>query len=139
MAFAMTGYRLLWSEGRSTIHSSSIPAAIAIAAPADQPIPHSPEALAGSPLRLHDLTVLQSPDQEPQFTIHGKACPACLLLWLQIGSDGASRVADLTSWIGILGDAPKALLSALGVSRKAADLIAPEGELPKAKAFALPT
>jgi antirestriction protein ArdC len=56
---------------------------------------------------------------------------------LQIGSDVASHAAYLASWIGILGESPKALLSVLGEARKAADLIAPEEELPEAKPLAL--
>jgi len=58
---------------------------------------------------------------------------------LQIGSDVASHAAYLASWIGILGESPKALLSVLGEGRKAADLIAPEEELLEAKPLALAT
>jgi antirestriction protein ArdC len=57
---------------------------------------------------------------------------------LQIGTDVASHAAYLASWIGILGESPKALLSVLGEARKAADLIAPEEELLEAKPLAVP-
>jgi antirestriction protein ArdC len=58
---------------------------------------------------------------------------------LQIGSDVASHAAYLASWIRILGESPKALLSVLGEARKAADLIAPEEELVEAKPLAVPS
>lgn len=53
---------------------------------------------------------------------------------LEIGSDTANHAAYLSHWCDLLSQEPRLLLQVLGDARRAADLIAPEVELPQAGA-----
>ncbi len=55
---------------------------------------------------------------------------------LEIGSEIESHAAYLGHWIELLKESPKVLFQVLSEARQAADLIAPEGDLPQAKPVA---
>jgi len=57
---------------------------------------------------------------------------------LEIGSEIESHAAYLGHWIELLKESPRVLFQVLSEARQAADLIAPEGELPESKPLALP-